>query len=176
MKLRHITKLCICITSYWPTAEPLSDDRKNELADKRWGALWCGTTSEQSHFSSNLSKLRWYSWWGVPSMSLPLGLPQAHCNWEGAQRWTQNSLHSLQLPAGLGAPGAKLASESNRKNEIGSGRKKAVLSAVERFGTELIARLLEVLQLAVFFNWSSNLREFQITAPSWLNHFQSMII
>lgn len=59
------------------------------------------------------SKLRWYSWWGVPSLSLPLGLYRAHYSWEETMGLTQNALQNLQLPAGLGALGALLPRDSN---------------------------------------------------------------
>lgn len=51
----------------WP--EPLVGDRKNEVADKRWGAQWCAMTSVQSHFSSNLTGA---SWGGTAGEGCPL--------------------------------------------------------------------------------------------------------
>lgn len=110
--------------------DPLGGDRKNETADKRWGAQWCGTTSVQSHFSSNLTGASWGgtagegcplcpSLWGctrhIVTGRRPRGGPRTHCR----------NYNSQQAREHLGpcCPGTATV----QINEIRSERKKTIL-------------------------------------------------
>lgn len=124
---------------------------------------WCGRPSAQSHFSSNLTAAGWGSTAGegCPLCPSPWGCTRHIATGRRPSGGPRNTLQNLQLPVGLGAPGALLPWDSTDKP-------KSERKMEERLFCRLLdTKGLNLLNLSPDF--SLELMIHMNVAPSWLS-------